>query len=355
MGFPFDDHNCPKFDDLGPFCEKLDEFLCQHPENVAAMHCKAGKGRTGLCICVYLLHTGLWKTADECLNFYGVSRTLNQKGVTIPSQRRWVRYYDQWLRLRENGRMPPSTGKKFRVVKFKIGKDAPKFKLVTIYNQDKKVSSAKWGDIWKTDSNGDIWGECPTGPDAMYIYKDVKVQFDNKNMFSKSRAFSFWFNTDFLESNNTLRLEKPEIDKVNKDKKQKKFFVEVTFEVVEDAGLYQEPGQEVKEDDALAVDVEKITPEQLVLALRLQDSINIKNRSWDNDIYKNCFLGNEAVSWMMRACTFRTTQDAIRIGNMMLTESIFKSVLRSDRDINAFVNGPQFYRFNTGVPEYDDT
>ena len=30
--FPFDDHNCPKFDDLEPFCEALDEWLCADPE-----------------------------------------------------------------------------------------------------------------------------------------------------------------------------------------------------------------------------------------------------------------------------------------------------------------------------------
>ena len=95
--FPFDDHNPPKFDLIRRFCVEAANWLENDPENIVVIHCKAGKGRTGVMICSLLIHMRTFSRASESLQFYGQRRTFDEKGVTIPSQRRYVFYYEQFL------------------------------------------------------------------------------------------------------------------------------------------------------------------------------------------------------------------------------------------------------------------
>ncbi|OQR93046.1 phosphatidylinositol-3,4,5-trisphosphate 3-phosphatase [Thraustotheca clavata] len=91
--YPFDDHNPPPLSLLIPACQDIFEWLAGHPDNVAAVHCKAGKGRTGVMICAYLLYSSTWLTSYGAMGFYGGARSLNHQGVTIPSQRRFIEYF----------------------------------------------------------------------------------------------------------------------------------------------------------------------------------------------------------------------------------------------------------------------
>ena len=52
----------------GPF---VTDCLCVQPDHVAAIHCKAGKGRTGTMIACLLLHMQEFGTADDALRWFG--------------------------------------------------------------------------------------------------------------------------------------------------------------------------------------------------------------------------------------------------------------------------------------------
>ena len=60
--FGFEDHNAAPLALLLQVAQDMGAWVAKHPDNVCAVHCKAGKGRTGTVICAYLCYAG------ECAN-----------------------------------------------------------------------------------------------------------------------------------------------------------------------------------------------------------------------------------------------------------------------------------------------
>ena len=224
--FPFEDHNCPKFGDLLPLCENIHNWLEVLPDNVAAIHCKAGKGRTGLVVCVYMLFAQIWTTAEEALAHYATMRTQDQNGVTIPSQRRYVSYFEKLMKYRLIGQAVADNGPIF-FNEMHVSEGASDFEQVDILNDGVKYSSLEWGNSWKQQTDLGFLIK----PLYTKIHGDFHVTFyGEKKMGKKKRLWSFWANTCFIKDD-YLSLDKASLDKVCKSKYREKpnFSLEVYF------------------------------------------------------------------------------------------------------------------------------
>ncbi|KAL9705871.1 hypothetical protein quinque_009389 [Culex quinquefasciatus] len=253
--YPFKDHNPPDIELITSFCRDVDEHLRANGKNVVAVHCKAGKGRTGTMICCYLLYSRQFQTADEALHYYAQRRTSDAKGVTIPSQRRYVEYYATLLRSNETYQPVQLYICEIRLtgtVNIREG-------TINVSGETPKPLP----EFRRTDDTGGGGGGLVGGQSPPYtmlakmdycmpLSGDVKIEFVKSSVLRKEKRCHFWFNTYFVEraakkdaeGNLLLTLSKTEIDDAHKDKHHKEypnnFSVELVLRRVPNGSKYSE-------------------------------------------------------------------------------------------------------------------
>lgn len=202
--FPFDDHNPCPFSQVDPFCISVGRWLGSGKNHVAAIHCKAGKGRTGFLISCFLLHSQRAPNAAEALRIFAVKRTYDGKGVTIPSQIRYVNYYDRFLR---NDPVVPQSQPLY----------ITSATIQTIPTAVRSASVDVWFTIKLPEKGGSLVysskGKIPArrveadadNPTPMVLFKpsqpkslpvldqDVKIEFFHSTTFGKEKMFQFWY------------------------------------------------------------------------------------------------------------------------------------------------------------------
>jgi len=234
--FPFQDHEAPPLNLIRPFCEDAKKFLEEDNKNVVAIHCKAGKGRTGTFISCLLLYLNIFDTAADCLKYYGMMRVENGKGVTVPSQIRYVFYFEQIIK---NNIESPIQFKNICINKIRMvtvpNISTVKSGCTPTFSVENSGKSFKYWEYNKKKENYDgseAFVDFQVGDSGFDACGDVKITFFHIPLFgSKEKIFKLWFNTNFIPDDGVLIITKDLIDKACKDKECKKYKQNFKIEV----------------------------------------------------------------------------------------------------------------------------
>jgi phosphatidylinositol-3,4,5-trisphosphate 3-phosphatase/dual-specificity protein phosphatase PTEN len=229
------------------FCNSVDSYLAKDPINVVGIHCKAGKGRTGLMVACYLMHSAQCLSAEKALELFAQQRTMDMKGVTIPSQIRYVHYYDALIRRSEvldytyqimsirfnsvpnfdpaisGGGCDP-----YIVVKalMKDPSDHITWKKYTVFNQFEASGHAV--QKYKPQDETIL---LDLKKYNLYVNGDIHMMLYDHDVYSADEKMcGLWFNTAFIEAN-YLCFEKSVLDAAVKDKRNLKFDADFKLEI----------------------------------------------------------------------------------------------------------------------------
>lgn len=205
--FPFDDHNCPPIHLITLFCQSAYAWLKEDIENVVVVHCKAGMARTGLMISSLLLYLKFFPTAEESIDYYNQKRCFDGKALVLPSQIRYVKYFERVLTY-FNGENQP--GRRCMLRGFRLHRCPYWIRPhITVSDHNGVLFSTKKHPRTKDLAPEDFWFSAPRKgimvfalpgePGLTELAGDFKVQFHDRQ-----GDFYFWFNTTMIENRKIL-------------------------------------------------------------------------------------------------------------------------------------------------------
>jgi len=227
------------------FVKNVKEWLNADKDNVIAVHCKGGKGRTGTMICVWLVEAGLFGSAEASLDYFGNRRTDLTKsskfqGVETPSQNRYVGYFQE-VKEKHNGIPPAEVNLRLRQIKITavagIGKGDGSDMSCEVYIGRSKVFECDFG------LNKNCQAEYKSEADLLEVtllncpilHGDVKLRFQCSSRGVpkgyENCPFYFWFHTSFVQNNRFL-VKRDYLDNPHKPKTWKVFREKLSIELL---------------------------------------------------------------------------------------------------------------------------
>jgi hypothetical protein len=234
--------SAPSLPCLLGFCADLYSYLSAQG-NVAVIHCKTGKNRSGCFISCYLLYAGIVNSAEEAVNFFAKKRTNNSSALLVPSQRRYVQYFANFLHKHRNYsselplagppilknlllnhiRLTPVPNithngcNPYVVVKTTMNSANP----LVLFNSKHSTNTAAANSMHDRNFCDIFLSNCTVAGDfAVYVYE----------YSTDSLLFSVFLHTNFID-HEYISLHKSELDVANRDKSNKKFAAEFKCEL----------------------------------------------------------------------------------------------------------------------------
>lgn len=207
LEFRFPGHPSAPLGALFELCASLDSWLDAKSENVAAIHCATGRGRTLTVIACYLAwsgHAGM--TPRQALEFACEKKGVKPLEATIPSQRRYCDYFALALEgIRP--RPEPIVLRSCRV------RGVPADSVLQIYVDGALVKSAFVASIDTGGPGGNGTVVLEFGPLDTTLDGDVLIRVRHEDRETKTRIslFRVALHTGYVPSG-VLRLTEAELD-----------------------------------------------------------------------------------------------------------------------------------------------
>jgi phosphatidylinositol-3,4,5-trisphosphate 3-phosphatase/dual-specificity protein phosphatase PTEN len=187
---------------------------------------------SGFIICCWLLYNRMFPNYDPslALRYYAIKRTKNQKGVTIPSQIRYVYYFARYLRWERGlARFPTiparnpvllQTIRLLGIPRATTGKDVW-FKLVQ--NDGSKFSSKGKASLERRLAEDYLLFQArdASGQGITSLNDDCNLTFYMGGLFDTTKLFQFWFNTRMIGNVMDPTKENNEAEIVRKQERQR--------------------------------------------------------------------------------------------------------------------------------------
>ena len=222
--------NCPpSLKQIDIFCNDAMNYIKANSDNVIVVTSKEGKGRAGTFISCLLLKMKMVVNAKDAMTYFAAMRSRNNKGIVVPSQKRYVCYYDYLIHNKVLTNKIIITSLKMKTVpKVSFFKRSCR-PVIVIENDTNVYNSEEHLKLKEYSSNTE---DIVFDIKCFHCSGDVTVRLYHKGRIGKDKLISkVSFNTFFVPRNGEMIIEKKMIDEACNDEDNKIFSNEFRIEV----------------------------------------------------------------------------------------------------------------------------